>query len=181
MMITTLTAAALLLAPGASNNIPSWQADYSKAMTAASAEKKPLAVFIGKGATGAASVLADGTVPAKATELLGSKFVCVFVNTDTAEGKALAGQFGLTQGLVISTKGGDKQALWHNGSVSGENLTAFLTKYSAPTVAVTTTEYSGVVTASYAPAVGGCANGQCGVRYYYPQFTGGCANGQCGR
>ena len=71
MMISTLTAAAILLAPGASNSIPSWQADYSKAMTAATAEQKPMAVFIGKGATAAASVVTEGNVPAKATDLLG--------------------------------------------------------------------------------------------------------------
>ena len=123
-------------------------------------------------------------------QLLGTSYVCVYVNTDTPEGKTLAGQFGLTQGVVISSKGGTVQALRHTGPVTGTDLTTYLTKYSSPTLAVTTTEQGGVVTTSgYSPvapgygypAMGGCPNGNCGVRYYYPAFGGGCANGQCGR
>src|SRR5438874_7406511 len=52
-MITT-TLAVLALAGGiSSGNIPSgpsWQTDYAQAMTRASAERKPMAVFIGHGA-----------------------------------------------------------------------------------------------------------------------------------
>jgi hypothetical protein len=186
MISTTLTAAVLVLSAGASNAAPSWQADYAKAMTAAVAQQKPIAVFIGKGEAGAGGVVADGQVPAKANQLLGASYVCVYVNTDTPEGKTLAGQFGLTQGLVISSKGGNVQALRHNGPVTGTDLTTYLTKYSSLTVAVTATEQGGVMTTSgYSPvygypAAGGCPNGQCGVRYYYPAF-GGCPNGQCGR
>lgn len=188
MIFTTLTAAALVLAPGATNALPSWQADYGKALSAAAAQQKPVAVFIGKGDAGVAAVVADGQVPAKANELLNASYVCVYVNTDTEAGKTLAGQFGLTQGLVISSKGGTVQALRHTGAVTGTDLTSYLTKYSSPTVAVTTTEQGGVVTTSaYTPAVGypamgGCPNGNCGaVRYYGSPFIGGCPNGQCGR
>jgi hypothetical protein len=189
MIFTTLTAAALVLAPGASNAIPTWKADYAQALTTAAAQQKPVAVFIGKGDTGAAGVVADGQLSAQAGALLNASFVCVYVNTDTPEGKTLSGQFGVTQGLVISTKGGTLQALRHNGPVTGTDLTTYLSKYSSPTVAVTTTEQGGIVTTSaYTPAVGypamgGCPGGNCGaVRYYgYPAFTGGCANGQCGR
>jgi hypothetical protein len=196
MVTTTLAAVALsgLLVPGTSNNVlPTWEADYGKAMTTAVAQQKPMAVFIGKGANGQSGVVSDGQIPAPANQLLHDKFVCVFVNTDTPEGKTLSGQFGLNQGLVISSKGGSVQALRHTGPVTPTTLTTYLDKYSSPTVAVVATEQGGIVsTSGYAPVtaaapvtgtmsypfVGGCAGGNCGVMQY--GGYGGCPGGNCG-
>lgn len=202
MFSTTLAAVVVggLLVPGA-NNLPGWQADYGKAMIAAVDQQKPLAVFIGSGNGGIGGVVTDG-LPAQANQLLSTGYVCVYVNTDTPEGKTLAGQFGLTQGVVISNRGGSVQALRHTGAVTGTDLTGYLTRFSSPALAVTTTEQTGVVTSTsgYTPGAtypaatypattypafsGGCPGGNCGaVRYYSPYpafgFGGGCVNGQC--
>jgi hypothetical protein len=206
MFTTTLTAVALsgLLVPGASNALPTWQSDYGKAMTAAAAQQKPMVVVVGKGEAGYAKVVTDGQIPGQAAQLLAANFVCVYVDTETPDGKDLAGQLGVSQGLVISSKGGAVQALRHTGIVTPANLTGYLTKYGDPNRAVVTTELGGVVPVSataapvttYAPAVGtyypgtvigGCPGGRCGAQPYYvqpvgyPFVGGGCANGRCGR
>lgn len=171
MISTTFAAVALSAALTAGAATPTWQSDYAKALQTASAEQKPIAVFIGKGETGYTKV-AGGQIPTDAGQLLAQNYVCVYVNTDTAAGKALAGKFDISKGLIISGKGGDVQALRYAGTVTPIELTGFLTKYSSAK-AVTTTENAGTTDA---PVVaGGCANGQCGSS----AVSGGCANGQC--
>lgn len=195
-MVTTTFAAVVLsavLSPSAVS--PNWQSDYGTALTAAADQQKPLAVFISRGEAGYAA-LVGGKIPTEAGQLLGKSYVCLYVNTDTTEGKNLAGQFALSDGLVISNKGGDLQALRHNGAVSPEALTSYLTKYSGQTAVVRTETVGAIAPATIVPAgavVGGCANGRCGLStgYYQPAqpvqgytapaaVVGGCANGRCG-
>ena len=113
----------------------------------------------------------------KAGELLGTSYVSVYVDTDTAAGKALAGEFGLSQGLVISSRGGKYQALRHTGTVTPEQLTGYLTSYNGEAVALTTADVGAVpaigYTAGYTPAVGGCPGGVCGVQTAYTGYAGG--------
>jgi hypothetical protein len=177
---------------------PNWQTDYSRAMTSAAAQGKPLAVFIGRGEAGYSQVV-GGEIPVDAGQMLANNFVSVYVDTDTAAGKDLAGQFGLSNGLVISCKAGNVQALRHTGTVAPQALSGYLTKYSEPARVVTTTERVGEV-AAVVPATtvvpagavfGGCANGRCGAvtpafapsyapaPAFYPSFGGGCASGRC--
>ncbi len=181
MISTTFAAVALsaVLSTGAVA-VPTWQSDYSKAIAAAAAEQKPVAVFIGQGQAGY-SKLVGGEFPTDAGQLLAKNYVCVYVDTDTAAGKSLAGQFDISKGLVISCKGGDVQALRYTGTVSPSNLTSYLTKYSeAKTVA--TTETVGAVPAG--AIYGGCPNGRCPTSAYtpvyssYPTFSS-CLNGKC--
>jgi hypothetical protein len=143
-MITT-TLAVIALASGldlsVSPSTPSWQKDYAQAMSRASAERKPIAVFIGHGNDKIKQMLADGAIPADAAKLLSNSYVCLYLNTDTAEGKALAGQFEITEGLVISGPGGSTQAYRHAGSVAGADLTKQLTQYA--TAGQPTTTVSG--------------------------------------
>jgi hypothetical protein len=132
-MITT-TLAVLALAGGLSTgNIPSpsWHKDYAQAMAVASSELKPMAVFINHGASMPGKMVADGTIPVEAAKLLRESYVCVYLDTSTAAGKDMAGRFDLTEGLVISGPGGTVQALRHNGSVSGIDLTGKLTQYAS--------------------------------------------------
>lgn len=164
-MITT-TLAVLALAGGLSaGNAPSpgWQKDYAAALSVASSELKPVAVFIGHGTTTPTKMVVDGTIPTEAVQLLREKYVCVFVDTETASGKELAGRFDLSEGLVISGPGGTVQALRHSGTVAGADLTGKLTRYATASQPATT------VTTGYSSAsviyAGGCANGSCGVIY----------------
>jgi len=171
MITTTFAAVALsaVLSTGAIA-VPTWQPNYSKAIAAAAAEQKPLAVFIGKGETGYAK-LVGGEFPTDAGQLLAKSYVCVYVDTDTAAGKSLAGQFDISKGLIISCKGGDVQALRYTGEVSPSSLTKYLTKYSeAKTVATTETAAEASAATTVIPAsfsTGGCASGNCpGTRTY---------------
>ena len=170
-MITT-TLAVLALAGGLSTgNIPSpsWHKDYAQAMAVASTELKPMAVFISHGASMPGKMVADGTIPAEAAKLLRESYVCVYLDTETATGKDMAGRFDLPEGLVISGPGGSVQALRHNGSVSGIDLTGKLTQYASagqPTATVT----SGL-TAAPVIVSGGCANGSCGLTHSQAGYT----------
>lgn len=149
MVSTSLTAAAfVVLSAGSVSTAPNWQADYGTALTAAAAQQKPMAVFIGQGDAGYANLVTGGQIPVEVGQLLSSQYVSVYVNTDTAAGKALAGQFEMQAGLVISSRGGAKQALRLPGTVNGTDLTGVLTTLGTTSPVSTT----GVVVSS-APAV----------------------------
>jgi hypothetical protein len=182
MMVTTTFAAVVLsaaLANEAAVVAPAWETSYARAADTAIAQRKPLAVFIGRGEAGYAKVV-GGDMPTEAGRLLAANYVALYVNTDTAEGQRLATAFGVTEGLVISCRGCQVQALKYGGAVPAVELAGYLTKYAAADVAVATTERAGTVAvAAAAPVVvGGCPNGQCGVAA--PVVVGGCANGRCG-
>ena len=185
--MVTSTLAALVLSAAMANEAvvtPTWETSYARASETAIAQRKPLAVFIGRGEAGYSRVV-GGAMPTEADRLLASNYVALYVNTDTADGKALAGAFGVSEGLVISCRGCQVQALKYGGAVPAMELAGYLTKYGAAGVAVTTTERAGTaVVAAPAAVVGGCANGRCGVVTsgytpgYYPAASG-CANGRC--
>ena len=173
------TFAAVVLSAALANEAPSapaWESNYARASTTAVAQRKPLAVFIGRGEAGYSRVV-GGDMPTETGRLLAANYVALYVNTDSAEGKRLATAFGVDEGLVISSRCGQKQALKYGGAVPAVELTSYLTKYSTADVAVATTERAGTAVVAAAPVmVGGCANGQCGT----PVMVSGCANGRCG-
>jgi hypothetical protein len=179
-MVTTTFAAVVLSAALANSEAavaPAWETSYARAADSAVAQRKPLAVFIGRGESGYTK-LVGGDMPSETGRLLASNYVALYVNTETAEGQRLATAFGVTEGLVISSRCGRLQALKHGGPVPAVDLTGYLTRYSAADVAVTTTQTGGTAVPAAAPVVvGGCANGQCGTA---PVVVGGCANGRCG-
>ena len=198
MVSTSFTAAAFVVLSAGSIPAPNWQKDYATAMTAAVAQQKPMAVFIGQGEDGFKKMVAGGQLPAEAGQVLSSQYVSVYVNTDTAAGKALAGEFEMSAGLVISTRGGAKQALRLQGTVNGTDLTGVLTTLGSTTTVTTGT----VVPASYAVPSAPPANYAAPASYSSPAMTypamnyapqmyapayaprmivgGGCANGRCG-
>lgn len=195
-MVSTTFAAVVLSAALANEATvaPAWESNYARATETAIAQRKPLAVFIGRGEAGFAKVV-GGDMPTEAGRLLASNYVAVYLNTDTAEGKRLATAFGVTEGLVLSCRGCQVQALKYGGAVPAVELAGYLTKYSAPNVAVTTTEHAGTAVAPAAAAtcttgrcgtvmVSGCATGNCGTvapagYTYAPAAVGGCATGNC--
>ena len=195
MVSTSFTAAAFVVLSAGSIPAPNWQKDYATAMTAAVAQQKPMAVFIGQGEDGFKKLVAGGEIPTGVGQVLSSQYVSVYVNTDTAAGKELAGQFEMSAGLVISTRGGAKQALRLPGTVNGTDLTGVLTTLGSTTTVTTGT----VVPASYTVPSAPLATYATPVGYssqattypamnYAPQryaprtitFGGGCANGRCG-
>jgi hypothetical protein len=142
-----------------------------------------MAVFIGRGEAGPAKLVNDGQFPTKAGEVLNASYVSVYVDTDSAAGKALAAEFGLSEGLVISNRGGKLQALRHTGTLTPTQLNEYLVRY-ADTMTVATTAAGG-----YAVG-GGCAGGACGYAGGYAGgasycgasggYGSGCSTGYCG-
>ena len=192
MVSTSFTAAALLALSAGSVPSVNWQADYATAMSAAVAQQKPMAVFIGQGDAGYAKLVSGGQIPASVGQVLSNQYVTVYVNTDTAAGKALAGQFEMSAGLVISTRGGDKQALRLNGTLTGADLTGVLTTLGSTTTTVVSTpavtgtvlpvSYTAPATTYAAPAVNYAPVQTYAPQMYAPRMiiSGGCANGRCG-
>ena len=196
MVTTTLAAVALAgaLSVGASPS-PSWQADYAHAMSAASTEQKPIAIFIGTSAKKPGKMMDDGTITESAAQLLRTSYVCLYVDTDTGAGKDLASKFEITEGLVISSPGGNVQALRHVGAVGGTELNRQLEQFANAGQPSTT------VTSGIRPVqiirTGNCANGNCYIGGTYAtqpvagQVIGGtvypagytfgssCPNGRC--
>jgi len=132
MITTTLAVLALAggIGSGAIPSAPNWQTDYAQAMTRSSAEGKPMAVFIGHGADNYKKMLLEGTIPADAAKVLATSYVCMYLDSDAASGKELAGRFEIAEGLIISSPGGNLQAYRHNGVVSGTDLTKSLTQFA---------------------------------------------------
>src|SRR5262245_41290351 len=145
-MTTTILAVIALTGSMAPAAKPEFQAqtDYGQALKQAATEKKPMAVLIGKGDV-FAKLMADSSMSADAKKILSEKYVCVSVNVDTEAGKTLAGQFQLTDGLVISSAGGTHQAYRQAGTVSAAELAKQTATYAdaagvpASTVTVGTT------------------------------------------
>ena len=199
MIATTLTVLALAagLDLGVSPANPKWQADYAQAMTRATEDRKPMAVFIGHGADTLKRMVTDGAISADAAKLLTASYVCLYLNTDTPTGKELASRFEMNEGLVISSPGGSVQAYRYVGSVPGTTLTQELTHYATagqPSTTVSAgavpTRPTTVVPAGYVIVSGGCANGSCQTivpasgQYTYPgtvtyPFGSSCPNGRC--
>ncbi|MBA4188051.1 MAG: hypothetical protein C0467_08530 [Planctomycetaceae bacterium] len=168
MMVTTTLAVVALagaLGGGASPS-PSWQSDYAQAMATASAQQKPIAVFIGQGAGKPGKMIAEGTIPANAAQILRDSYVCLYLDVDTGAGKTLAEQFEMNEGLVISSPGGNVQALRHKGVVTGAELSRQLGQFAHAGQPTTT------ITTGLTPAIVGNASGQI-IR------TGNCAGGNC--
>ena len=180
MFTTTMAAVTMtgLLASGAFIPGPTWVADYGVALRQAAEQGKPVAVFIADGSKGFAQVLPAGALTPESTKLLNDKYVTVFVDTTTEAGKATAKVFELKEGLVISNRGGAKQALRHNGAVTAESINAYLPRF-ANVDTVTTTEsnirvsYSSPIGTSPAPAAA-----PYGAPIVNPYFCPSCQQGR---
>jgi hypothetical protein len=120
---------------------PEFAPTYAKALNRASVEQKPVAVFIGHGNEGFQKLITDGTLSADVTKSLKSDYVCVYVDATTEAGKELAGSFQMSEGLVISDKSGQLQALRHEGTLPAAALTQYTSAYARPATPVTQTVY----------------------------------------
>ena len=102
-------------------------------------------------------------------KLLAEKYVCVYVNTDTAEGQALAGRFEVaSRGLIISDRKGTSQAYSLSGSLTKAELVKTLEKYADQNGEVGTTE---TVVREVPPARAAyAAQYYAAPQYYVPQY-----------
>ncbi len=167
-----------------------WQPDYGSALSAAASKHRPVAVVIGSGDLAQA-------VPAEVASALKGSFECLYVNAASPEGVALATQFRMTQGLVISDADGKVQALRHEGAVSPADAATYAGRFAQAT-GVTRTEYAAQMlrpamsaapvmappamsAPAYQPAPLMVAPSYAPSYQAFPVVTGGCAGGNCGR
>src|SRR5439155_4325568 len=118
-----------------------WQTDYVQARKMGETQRKPLAVFIGSGATGYDKVCRDGKLSAEVQKLLADNYICVYVDASTPAGEKLVKELAMTQpmGLVISDRTGQLQAFYHQGDLPETAMTQWLRRFADPNVVVRTT------------------------------------------
>src|SRR3954447_10477418 len=108
MMVAATMAAGM--APANLSTEPNWLNDYATAQARVLAQKKPMAVFVGSGKDGWGKAGRSGSIDPQINRLLATKFVCVYVDTDTTAGRKLATAFEVvSKGLIISDKVGTTQ------------------------------------------------------------------------
>ena len=150
---------------------PTWQADYRTAQATVASASKPMAIFIANG-TGWESIVKDG-IDAVTKRVLAEKFVCLFVDASTAQGRGVAEAFQVGRGLVISDRTGTVQAYSLAGDLTKAELATTLAKYSdGKAVETTETVLRGSEIVYGGRATGNCSTGTC--------YTGTCATGTCG-
>jgi hypothetical protein len=181
-MYTSILLVALSIAPAADTMVPSWSTDYGMASKQSATALKPLAVVLGTGEAGYDKLDREGKLTTEANGLLASKYVCVYVNTDTPEGKSLAKAFEMPngRGIVISDRTGDVQAFRHEGDLKSSDLVRYLERYADPERAVRTTE--GTVSqriSSYEPsAPAGYAPTGYAPSHFNPSYCPSCSRGR---
>ena len=110
----------------------SWMEDYRAARQQAAQIQKPLCVVLGQGQTGWQKLSDQGQLTKQTQQLLAQKYICVYVDTTTSDGKQLAKDFEVSSGLgiVISDKTGDLQAFRHQGNLTNAKLEKYLQTFS---------------------------------------------------
>jgi hypothetical protein len=168
---------------------PAWLRDYNQARKEGQKANKPLAVFVGAGAKGYDQVSQEGKLSPQASRLLAEHYVCVYLNTDTPQGRRLAAAFDIKEnpGIVLSDRTGDSQAFHYPGTLSDDELTGCLKRFADPNLlvrATVTSPYERVsyyppqTTAETSPSSGGTTYPP--ARFYYPPVNYGYGYGMLG-
>src|SRR5262245_7725390 len=84
---------------------PSWESNYSAARKHAEAVHNPLAVVVGFGENGWQKLTDEGTMPADVRNTLCHNYICVYINSETEQGRKSALALGIKHsGIVISDR-----------------------------------------------------------------------------
>jgi hypothetical protein len=168
-MYTSMLLVALSGLPVAADaeGAPKWQTSYAEAKKQCVAEQKPLAVFIGTGKAGWNQLARDGKLGTEIQQVLSDKYVPLYVDSGSAQGRQLATALGINSpvGIVISDSKCEMMAFYHEGDLANSNLSRYLARYADPNRVVPYTESNpGHHHQAYYAPVGGCAGGCCGGR-----------------
>jgi len=137
-----LIALAGLTASAQGGEAPNWSTDYVEARKLATEQGKPLVAVFGAGKDGWTKLAKEGSLGKDAAELLAGKYVCVYLDVDTDEGKRIAKLLEVNgrQGIVISDRSARWMAFHHEGNLSAQNLATYLQRYADPTHVVVRTD-----------------------------------------
>jgi hypothetical protein len=148
-ILTVVLAGALL---AGQNGSPTWQNSYATAQKMGTEQHKPVLVVIGSGADGWTKVIREAAPSSDVTQML-AKYVCVYIDSTTPEGKKLAQSFEITgSGLIISDRSGSYQAFWHQGDLTNQEMARYLETYADPRMVVQTTATVNTLRGSSYPA-----------------------------
>jgi hypothetical protein len=119
-----------------------WETDYNKAKQIALETHKPMVVVVGEGKDGWNKLSPETSFDGTIEKMLTKGFVCVYVDSSTNTGKALADALDVhtNTGLVISDKSTKLQAFSKEGTVSTVDLVNVIARYTEAATPVTTTE-----------------------------------------
>jgi hypothetical protein len=114
---------------------------------------KPLAVIVGAGRTGLNHLTQEGTVSPEVRKTLADQYVCVFLDTNRPDDRAVIRQLGIQSGagLVLSDRTGELQAFSHDGALPGTDLSRQLKRFADPHVIVAATQSNGSPRYSFYP------------------------------
>ena len=160
-MISLISLVALSLSFVDVSRPPAWQTDYRAALVQGARQHKPLAVFLAPGKESWHKLSPSGALSQGVQQLLTAKYVPVFLNTETAQGKAWASAFEVPGGigLVLSDRDGQYQVFRHEGILPEKHLVGALERHAASRGNINSTEIlvsvvheAGSTSASVAPA-----------------------------
>src|ERR1043165_3044607 len=148
-ILTVMLAGALM---AEANATPTWQTSYGQAQQQGAAQQKPIAIVFASGPNSWAKLVQE-PIASEATQLLAQRYVCLYVDTSTSDGRKLAQDFEFKDdtGLVISDRTGEVQAFWHEGTLTNHSFIRSLEKYSVSETIVQTTEVSVTTTQTDVP------------------------------
>lgn len=131
-MYTSMIGVALSAVLGAPAALaPAWQHDYGLARALGEREHKPLVVVIGSGSSPWAKLSQASEQDETINPTLNHNYVCLFVDTDTTDGRKLAQSFDMSgPGLVISDRSGTVQAYRRTGEVPAPELAQTLSSHT---------------------------------------------------
>jgi hypothetical protein len=130
---------------------PTWHTDYSAARKQCQSEKKPMAVFVNSGKEGWHKLAKDGSLGNEIEKTLATRYVCLYVDSATMAGKALASALGLEtgRGLVISDSSAQAMAFYHEGGLANRDMARYLNRFADPDRVVQYTETNPAPASSY--------------------------------
>jgi hypothetical protein len=171
-----LFALASYLTPTAIITTPvSWHNDYTSALDRAVRDKKPVAIIVGTGPKGWQEITKKSEISKEAHDLLDEHFVCVYLDASTERGKKMADALNVGSGpaLIIGDRSGTNQAFRYKGSLTNDELSSTLKRFSKVSDVATLTEFDVAGSAPQAPR----------QQTYYPNyfspspFGSGCIGG----
>src|SRR5829696_4512520 len=148
--------ASLLVAPllNASAQEVSLTRSYSEAREQGQKAKKPLAVFVGAGPAGHVQTIQEGSFTNEIRKILSDAYVCVYLDAERPENRALIEQLRITRGagVILSDRTGGLQAFHHDGVLDAAELVSQLQRFADPNVVVQTTAGGSTARVSYYPS-----------------------------
>jgi hypothetical protein len=116
---------------------PVWLNQYRLARGEMKKQGKPLALFFSSGQRGYHKLCSPfGLLPQDVRDLLGRKYICVYIDTSKKAGRSLARDFKLEKGIILSDQTGTFQAFRYGGKLNSQQLHKYLKQFSSPNVVV---------------------------------------------